>query len=155
LDGRRDTQNVLADLAALQVCGRSHRDKNVRLVVEEWSREIEREDLEQRTSSISPNQLRSSDILTIARNSKQSPGGNLSRTRGVTPIKPSVPTPAITPLILRQTLQIEEGYNLNCHGHPKSRCKMLLSGASYAGIDNTVVSLATYCSTSPRQDNVK
>jgi hypothetical protein len=147
----RDTRGVLADIAALQLCGRSHREKNIKLVVDEWSREIERGDWEHGALVIKSNPSRSSDASTVAIMSEQSPGGNLCRTRRV----PSIHV--ITPSTLRRIYQIDEGYNLKCHGYTirNSRCKMTLARAACITIDNIVESLASSFCKPAEEDNVK
>jgi hypothetical protein len=153
----RDTRCVLADIAALQLCGRSHREKNIRLVVDEWSREIERGDWEHGALVIKPNPSRSSDASTAPIMSEQSPGRKLCRTQRVPSIRTSVSIPAITPSILRRILQIDEGYNLKCHGYTirNSRCKMPLARATCITIDNIVESLASSFSKPAEEDNVR
>jgi len=151
LDEMRDPRDVLADLAALQLCGRNHREKNIRLVVDEWSREIEREHWTHEGSVINSN-LSHSDAST-----EQSPGRNVRHTQRVPSIRTSVSIPVITPSIIRRTLQIDEGYNLKCHGYTtrNSRCKMLLAGATCITTDNIVESLTSLCGASAEEDNVK
>jgi hypothetical protein len=154
LNETTDTRNVLADLAALQLCGRSHREKNIELVVAEWSREIEGQDL---ATVINSNLSHSADSSTLAVKPEQSLGGNFYRRRRVPSIKPSVSIPVITPSTLRRTLQIDEGFALKCHGYTtrNSRCKMPLAGATCITIDNIVDSIASSCSTSGEEDNFK
>lgn len=154
LNETTDTQNVLTDLAALQLCSRSHREKNIGLVVAEWNREIESQDL---ATVIDSNLFNSADSSALAVKTEKPPGGNLCRSRRVPSIKPSVSIPVILPSTLRRTLQIDDGFPLKCHGYTtrNSRCKMPLTGATRITIDNIVESLASSCSKSGEEDNVK
>ncbi|KAH8597513.1 hypothetical protein B0O99DRAFT_684830 [Bisporella sp. PMI_857] len=148
LDDAEDTRAALLNLAALQLCGRSHRVKHIGVVVDEWLKEIEEGHLKPAISAASTNQLKSScaSAPAPAPASYQSRVGNSRRTRSVTSTISKFSGLEATPSVIRQTLQIDEGEKLTCHGRArKGRCTQPLARQACDRIDTTVRSLAISC----------
>lgn len=154
----RDTRSVLEDLAALQLCGRSHREKNVAIVVDEWIKETDGERLNPKLPTVSTKQLESLNSPAPGPASNRSLVGNDHRKRTVTSIQPELPRPMVTPSLIRQKLQIDEGDSLKCHGLTTGnnrRCKRPLSRPTFIRIDTIVSSLTSLCSIPSDQDDIK
>jgi hypothetical protein len=155
LNDTGDIRGVLADLAALQLCGRSHRKKHIGLVIDEWIKEIEEERLKPSFPAIATNQLKSSNIPVPSPASNRSLASN-HHTRSVTSTQPNLSRPTITPSTIRQTLQIDKGDHLKCHGYTvrHNRCTQPLSQPTCGRIDNIVESLTSSYSVISDKDDI-
>ncbi len=152
-----DTRRILEDLATLQLCKRSHREENIRLVRDKWLEEIKEERLKSATATASANQLKPSNSQTSTRSSNQAVVGNDRRARSVTADLRISPTPVVTPLTIRQKLQINEGDSLKCHGQTARniRCTNPIARTNCIRIDTIVKRLTDPSSISSDQVKIK
>jgi hypothetical protein len=157
LQSTEDNQDVLQDLAALQLCGRSHRKKHIGLVLHEWIKETEKEHLKPAILAVSTSQLKSSNAPAPNPTSNQSLFDNDRRTRTITSTQSNHSRSVVTPSIIRQTLQIDEGESLKCHGRTtrNSRCTKPLARLTSIRIDTIIKSLTSSCSVSSDQVEIK
>ncbi|KAH6680965.1 meiotically up-regulated gene 113-domain-containing protein [Halenospora varia] len=156
LNGTKDPRVDLADVAALQLCGRSHREKHIELVLDEWIKEIKEERLKSTIPAVSTHPLKSANGPASTPASSQPLVANGRSTRRATFTQPDVSKPLVTPTTIRLTLQIDEGDSLKCHGRTtrNSRCTKPLARPTCIRIDTIVKSLANSYSISSDQSNI-
>lgn len=156
LKGTDDPRVALADVAALQLCGQSHRAKHIELVLDEWIKKIDEEHLKPTASAISHHPPKSANSPASTPASGQFPVKNGRSARRAPLTQPDPPKPPVVATNIRLTLQIDEGSNLKCHGRTSrsGKCANALARRTCVRIDNIIESLANPNGISSHQSNI-